>query len=905
MRHIAMSGNPVGEVNAAEKHCDSGDVVMSPNAWELCNRDIFKGNEVGDGRLKFFKVQYMTHKKYEKWRIDSPYDKSPDIHGAEFTRFACALKEYKSLTANIRQYISTTVQKKLDDNQELTYLSEIRQCSILFINLVFDLKEQRRDYTSKLGKTLQGAFTIVDDELRKFGGQLNKLFMFDKGCTFLAAFGLPGQKNEREAAFALECAFQISKRMTRTCVELERVSIGVTTGSVYVGVIGHHERHEYSFLGPKVNMAARIMMAGYPGMVNCDALTMKCSDLSRDFFIPQPYKALKGIKDPGLIYQYLETTPPLTSYLRGNIKPEYPILGRISEIDHIMGELCSTEERCFVLIEGEKGIGKTRLLDEIVILSQNIDLDLHVVSISSSYDIQKDRFKLIRIIIEELLGIIDSLDREDGSFAAMEILATLQKCRHKEFKHVLNPIFGTYFTPETKTTFTPDKEIEIQEKLLEHITRACLDNFEKTVIVIDNGQFIDEGSWPLLEHLAGDSRANVLVSIRPLRKDSSSTIQQIIRHPDNLNMRLAPLSNEYFPALICQMLKVTQISKILAAGMMYRSYGNPGWLLILLKKLRDEGVIKIDVLGKASDEMHVPPKELTTAQKVRPSTFVATGSGVSKGNRTISRGISRTLVSRSRMSSEKVDERNPDEFKHPAMQNDTADDDDLIEEINDFRATRKATAGDKNYRNVLQKIGGYYEKIMKNDTEHEDVEMESYVAAEFAMLSKFIGKIHAPEVIRSFILEQMDQLPPSTQFVCKCAALVGVYFSRQIISSLVAGYDVSKINKAFRELIEANIIEPITSSVNQKTDVQNERTTRTSSMRRDSSLVNQIKIKSGYECDHLRFKNALYREVIDQLWLNEHRKLLHHKSAEYFKQRVTKYATKRYNRIFRYNSICC
>ena len=24
----------------------------------------------------------------------------------------------------------------------------------------------------------------------------NKLFMFDKGCTFLAAFGLPGTKNE-------------------------------------------------------------------------------------------------------------------------------------------------------------------------------------------------------------------------------------------------------------------------------------------------------------------------------------------------------------------------------------------------------------------------------------------------------------------------------------------------------------------------------------------------------------------------------------------------------------------------------------------------------------------------------------------------------------------------------------
>lgn len=42
--------------------------------------------------------------------------------------------------------------------------------------------------------------------------------------------------------------------MTREILELERVSIGVTTGSVYVGVIGHHERHEYSFLGPKLSV---------------------------------------------------------------------------------------------------------------------------------------------------------------------------------------------------------------------------------------------------------------------------------------------------------------------------------------------------------------------------------------------------------------------------------------------------------------------------------------------------------------------------------------------------------------------------------------------------------------------------------------------------------------------------
>lgn len=74
MRHIAMSGNPVGEVNAAEKHCESGDVVLSPNAWDICQREVFRGHEVGDGD-KFFKVKFLTRKHFsvDECKAQNPY----------------------------------------------------------------------------------------------------------------------------------------------------------------------------------------------------------------------------------------------------------------------------------------------------------------------------------------------------------------------------------------------------------------------------------------------------------------------------------------------------------------------------------------------------------------------------------------------------------------------------------------------------------------------------------------------------------------------------------------------------------------------------------------------------------------------------------------------------------------
>ena len=55
-------------------------------------------------------------------------------------REACRLYNNPRIESYIRNYISKTVQEKLDDGQPVDYLSEIRQCTILFINLVFDLK---------------------------------------------------------------------------------------------------------------------------------------------------------------------------------------------------------------------------------------------------------------------------------------------------------------------------------------------------------------------------------------------------------------------------------------------------------------------------------------------------------------------------------------------------------------------------------------------------------------------------------------------------------------------------------------------------------------------------------------------------------------------------------------------
>ena len=148
-------------------------------------------------------------------------------------------------------------------------------------------------------------------------------------------------------------------------------------------------------------------------------------------------------------------------------------------------------------------------------------------------------------------------------------------------------------------------------------------------------------------------------------------------------------------------------------------------------------------------------------------------------------------------------------------------------------------------------------------------------------MPKLLSEIKPPQVIKSFILEQLDRLPPTTQQVAKESALVGEFFSRQIIYHLntkrTNDQASTKVDRAFQQLIDAKIIEPIRASVSMSRNANETKSPR------KSSLVKKINIKVGTQCDHLRFINPFYHEVIDNLWLEEQRLKLHELCAGYFK----------------------
>ncbi|XP_063580846.1 adenylate cyclase type 10-like [Pongo abelii] len=184
-----------------------------------------------------------------------------------------------------------------------------------------------------------------------------------KGCMFLCVFGLPGDKKPDECAHALESSFSIFSFCWENLAKTKLVSISITNGPVFSGVVGAVARHEYTVIGPKVSLAAR-MITAYPGLVSCDEVTYLRYMLPACNFKKLPEKMMKNISNPGKIYEYLGHKRCIMfgkRHLARKRNKNHPLLDRKKELEafQMAQQGCLHQKKGqAVLYEGGKGCGK-------------------------------------------------------------------------------------------------------------------------------------------------------------------------------------------------------------------------------------------------------------------------------------------------------------------------------------------------------------------------------------------------------------------------------------------------------------------------------------------------------------------------------------------------------------------
>jgi len=197
----------------------------------------------------------------------------------------------------------------------------------------------------------------------EMGGRVDKL----TGDGIMAVFGAP-TTHEDDAERSVRAAAEMQREVRRLMEEEAGggrrmgLRVGLNTGEVLAGVQAHLA---YTVVGDTVNTASRLSDAAGIGAIFAGRETALAT-MSLASWRALPPLRLKGKREPVPAYELVGLRPP--GAVRVGLGDEAPFIGRDAEFGRLVGKMFDVVESgrpASVVISGEAGVGKTRLLVEL------------------------------------------------------------------------------------------------------------------------------------------------------------------------------------------------------------------------------------------------------------------------------------------------------------------------------------------------------------------------------------------------------------------------------------------------------------------------------------------------------------------------------------------------------------
>jgi len=572
-----LTGNPLVEVGIANTLANAGEIFITPSAWKLIRNDCVA--EAIEFELKDTIAQ--------GGRLDS-LNKPSSI-------FTTPSKPVipEGVENSLRAYIPGAIINRLTAGQG-GWIAELRRVTVLFINLP-DL-----DQNTPLDKS-QNLARLIQRSVYRYEGSINKINVDDKGITLVAALGLPPFSHEDDPARGVQAAMMIRKELTSLGV---RSSIGITTGRIFCGSIGNETRREYTTIGNAVNLSARLMgaagnqdelIAKFSIPILCDRATY---DSARDAieFQSLPPQQVKGRAEAVDVFHPLEMKKSV-------IRPQTELIGRQEEkitIANALQELSRGTPHQTIILQGEAGIGKSRLFEDLARQAGSLRVKMFsgsgdAIEKNSSYFAWRPIFNRI-LELEEIIAQPE-FDEKDRTAIQSKVLAKLTEIdadleRYAPLLDVLLPI--PY--PDNELTSAMQGEIragntrEVLARLLNHeATKAPL------LVVMEDLHWFDSASWALLADVQQKVRPILLaLNTRPLPDPAPIQFKQITDTAGTRLIKLEAMMLDDVEALVCQRLGVKSIPPMIGRLIREKSEGHPFFAEELAYALREAGILIVE-----------------------------------------------------------------------------------------------------------------------------------------------------------------------------------------------------------------------------------------------------------------------------------------------------------------------
>ena len=395
---------------------------------------------------------------------------------------------------------------------------ELKQVTVMFCDL-----EDFTPLSEMLGpehiySMMDNVYEILINKVHEYGGTVNEM----TGDGIMALFGAPIAMEESPQR-AIRSSLAIHREMTKFSDRMKgelgvgpmKMRIGIHTGPVVVGTLGHDLRVEFKAVGDTVNLASRTEGLAEPGTTYVTEETFKLTEgLFR--FEALGERQIKGKEAPIKVYHAIT---PSTSRTRFDVSAERGLtrfVGRERELELLLdsyerakagrGQVCS--------IIGEAGVGKSRLLYEFRKAIANEDvtfLEGRCLSYSSSIAFHP--------LIDLLKSNFDVRENDDDSLTRSKVTVACKALNIDEATTIpyILELLSVKDSGLNPLAMSPEAR---KERTIEAIRRIMLIGSEiaPLIIAVEDLHWMDRSSEEALKHLLDSvpgSRILLIFSYRP------------------------------------------------------------------------------------------------------------------------------------------------------------------------------------------------------------------------------------------------------------------------------------------------------------------------------------------------------------------------------------------------------
>jgi class 3 adenylate cyclase len=468
------------------------------------------------------------------------------------------------------------------------FLTELRPTVALFLRFNGIDYEHNPAARWQLDAYIRWVQAVLD----RYEGVLLQVTLGEKGSYLYGTFGAP-VVHEDDARRALAAAIELNSP-PESLSFIHPVRIGLSRGTMRTGPFGSPSRRTYGVMGDEVNVAARLMEAAAPGeIISTERLIKRVTGLFESLSLP-PLK-VKGKTEPIPVYRVTRAIPRSNrvASMHGGL-----LVGRAaqrSQLDEWVMALIEVRSSV-AIIEGEAGIGKTRLLADWLEAQPQTEL-LTLMGSGDAIE-QSTPYHAWRSIFSQLFQW-DTVPKErDARYE--HVLAQLQALGQQERAPLLNVVLPIDL---------PDNELtlEMTGKVRADNTHALLVALLQKAasthplrIIIEDAHWLDSASWALAQAVVGQVQPLLFIVVtRPFSSSVPAEYQAFLEQPATSRLQLDSLPPEDTVQLVCQRLGVDVLPEQVSALILEKAEGHPFFSEELAYALRDSGILRI-VDGRAS-----------------------------------------------------------------------------------------------------------------------------------------------------------------------------------------------------------------------------------------------------------------------------------------------------------------